>query len=241
MIALAFACFALALFISYALVKGGLSGVARGRKYKSGTGWCVWRWTDVESEYILRLHIVKTPLFAICLHWIRKPDLEPWLHDHPVSFLSIVLRGRYAELRARGDGDIGVQLVERWNYIRATPRDRHRIVFCRANTLTLCFMGPKRREWGFHMPTGWVGWKDYYARLKAGEDMRIETPGMWARAGGFIPLFERFVRDNNDILDQLTRAAELHGVPVTSELRPIDGRPADPYNPDDYEHAEPER
>jgi hypothetical protein len=35
-------------------------------------------------------------------------------------------------------------------------------------------MGPKTREWGFHMPEGWLGWKAYYARLKAGEDMRRE-------------------------------------------------------------------
>lgn len=142
------------------------------REYKSGTTWCVWRWTRVSSEYILRLHVVKTPWFAVCLHWIRKPDAEPYLHDHPVSFLSIVLRGQYAELRASGDGNIGHR-VHRWfNFVRAKRTDRHRIIFTRKNTLTLCFMGPKTRDWGFHMPEGWVMWRDYYARLKAGADMR---------------------------------------------------------------------
>ncbi len=164
----------------------GLSNLARGRKYKSGTGWCFWRWTRTDSEYILRLHIVKTPWFAVCLHWIRKPDAEPWLHDHPVSFLSIVLRGEYAELRCNTSA-----FDERWhhtrikvnkwfNFVRATPNDSHRIILCRANTLTLCFMGPKTREWGFHIPAPregrtchtWIMWKDYYARLKAGENMR---------------------------------------------------------------------
>lgn len=160
------------LFAAYATYKGGLSTIARGRKYKSGTGWCVWRWTDVESEYILRLHVFKTPWFAACLHWINKPDKEPWLHDHPVSFLSCILRGGYAELRARGDGDIGHE-VHRWfNVVRGRRTDQHRIIFTRKNTLTLCFMGPKTRDWGFHMPEGWVMWKDYYARLKAGENMR---------------------------------------------------------------------
>lgn len=173
--------------------RGGLSSVARGRKYKSGTSSCFWRWSDVESEYILRLHIVKTPWFAVCLHWIRKPDAEPWLHDHPVSFLAIVLRGRYAELRASGDGDIRHRVHRWWNVIRARKTDRHRIVFCRANTLTLCFMGPKVREWGFHMPKGWVGWKDYYARLKPGENVRCTT--------GWIPAFER---ECKPVLDAMT-------------------------------------
>lgn len=149
-----------------------LSDLARDRKYKSGTIWCAWRWSEVDSEYILRLHVVKTPWFAVCLHWIRKADAEPWLHDHPVSFLSLILRGGYAELRATGDGDIGHK-VHRWfNFVRASSKDRHRIIFTRHNTLTLCFMGPKTREWGFHMPEGWVMWKDYYKRLRAGEDMR---------------------------------------------------------------------
>ncbi len=165
----------LILFACVALYVHGLVDLARGRKYKSGTGWCAWRWSDVESEYILRLHIVKTPWFAVCLHWIRKPDAEPYLHDHPVSFLSIILRGRYAEIRASGDGDVGHRVHRWYNVVRARQTDRHRIIFCRANTLTLCFMGPKTRDWGFHMPEGWVMWKDYYARLKAGENLRNDV------------------------------------------------------------------
>lgn len=152
--------------------ESGLRGIARGRKYVSGTGWCFWRWTDVSSEYITRLHVIKTPWWAICLHWLNKPDEEPWLHDHPVSFLSIILRGGYAELRASGDGDIGHK-VHRWfNFVRARRTDRHRIIFCRKNTLTLCLMGPKTREWGFEVPQRWVGWKEYYGLLREGHAVR---------------------------------------------------------------------
>lgn len=165
----------------------GLRGIAPGRAYKSGTGWCAWRWTDVDSKYITRLHVVKTPWFAVCLHWINSPDVEPWLHDHPVSFLSCVLRGKYCELRASGDGDVGHRVHTWFNIIRASKFDRHRIIFVRQNTLTLCFMGPKTREWGFHMPEGWVHWKEYYARLRAGENMRCEPKG----AVPFLPALER--------------------------------------------------
>jgi len=165
LVVLAFVC----AFIAHA---GGFSAIARDRKYKSGTGWCFWRWTDVESEYILRLHVVKTPWCAVCLHWIRKPDKEPWLHDHPVSFLSLILRGGYAEIRKHYDEPAELKVHRWYNFIRASAGDVHRIVFTRKNTLTLCFMGPKAREWGFHRVCTWSYWKDYYRRLKRGEDVR---------------------------------------------------------------------
>jgi hypothetical protein len=139
----------------------------RNRKYKSGSTWALWRWTEVDSEYIRRLHLVKTPWFAICLHWILKPDPEPYLHDHPVSFLSIILRGAYYEQR-RKPGFHMIRLRRWWNWIKADPEDRHSICVVEPRTLTLCFMGPKTREWGFHTGSGWVYWKDYYAAQRKG-------------------------------------------------------------------------
>lgn len=127
------------------------------RLYRTGTRWCVWRWTITDSEYITRLHILKTPWFSICLHWINKPDPEPWMHDHPVSFFSIILRGGYSELRN------GVWRNRAcFNFIRASSNDIHKITFVEPHTLTLCFMGPKTREWGFHTPQGWVHWREYH-------------------------------------------------------------------------------
>lgn len=137
------------------------------RQYKSGSKWAFWRWSEPDNEFILRLHILKTPWFAIALHWIKKPDPEPWLHDHPVSFLSLVLWGSYEELRRQeGIGPYGftmTRLVWRrwWNWFEASEWDRHSIVSSAPHTLTLCFMGPKRREWGYHTDAGWVHWKEY--------------------------------------------------------------------------------
>lgn len=137
------------------------------RKYKSGTRWCVWRWTEVDSEYIRRLHLIKTPWFAICLHWILKPDPEPHLHDHPVTFLSLVLRGWYREERWTAKRGLHTTRNKWWNFIRADYYDRHSIIDVGPKTLTICFMGPKTREWGFHAPDKWVYWKDYYAAQRA--------------------------------------------------------------------------
>ncbi len=153
------------------------------RKYKSGTSWCFWRWTDVRSEYIRRLHILKTPWFAICLHWIMKPDPEPYLHDHPVTFLSLFLRGGYSEARQRPGERAPSNITHHWyNFIRAKSNDRHTITHVKPKTLTLCFMGRKVREWGYHKPVGsmeiagerarvyeWIYWKDYEARKRRGE------------------------------------------------------------------------
>jgi hypothetical protein len=124
------------------------------RRYRTGTQWCVWRWSI--APFLTRLHIIKTPWFAICLHWIHRADAEPHEHDHPVSFLSLILRGSYVERRA------GKFRARVWmNAVRAT--DTHRILWVASNTLTLCLMGPKVREWGYHTPDGWVCWKDYGA------------------------------------------------------------------------------
>lgn len=134
----------------------------RNRKYRSGSTYALWRWTDVDSEYITRLHMLKTRWWAICVHWLNKPDPEPFDHDHPVSFLSIILRGGYTENRN------GQVRKHRWfNFVRATQDDRHTITHVEPNTVTLCFMGPKIREWGYTTPTGWIMWKDYFTAQRA--------------------------------------------------------------------------
>lgn len=121
----------------------------------------MWRWTITDSEYITRLHILKTPWFAVCLHWINKPDVEPYLHDHPVSFLSIVLCGGYKEFRKIDEENLSGW--RNWfNVMIASPRDVHRITDVKSGTLTLVFMGPKVREWGFVTPDGWIHWQEYY-------------------------------------------------------------------------------
>lgn len=140
----------------------------KSRLYKTGTIWCVWRWTFTDSGYITRLHLLKTPWFAICLHWLNKPDPEPYLHDHPVSFLSLILRGGYTEARQVSLGPIQF-LTHRWfNLVPGAMYDRHTIVEVKPNTLTLALMGPKIREWGFHMDDGsWMHWKKYYTAQRA--------------------------------------------------------------------------
>lgn len=142
------------------------------REYKTGSSWALFRWTFVPSNFIVRLHLFKTPWCSVVLHWINKPDEEPYLHDHPVSFFSLILKGWYREQRQKdhhyrhgGYGTEHCSGVRKWfNWIKATPGDRHTITnLPPKGALTLCFMGPKTREWGYHTPEGWVHWKAYNA------------------------------------------------------------------------------
>lgn len=161
------------------------------RKYRTGSRWALWRWTDVDNEFITRLHIVKAPWFAICLHWIHKPDPEPYLHDHPVSFLSIILRGEYSERRYRQTGSHqwfdGFSVRRRWfNWIKASRDDRHSITqVAPGGALTLCFMGPKTQEWGYHTPDGWVYWRDYNAKKRAQRAALDELIRLTEEYGGY--------------------------------------------------------
>jgi hypothetical protein len=145
------------------------------RKYKSGSKWAFWRWSETDSGYLTRLHIIMTPWFAICLHWIHKPDAEPYLHDHPVSFFSLILKGWYVEDRDTliGDGMWFRCFVRRrwWQWMRGSRTDRHKIVeVAPGGCLTLAFMTSVTQRWGFYTPSGWIGWKDYYAQPVALEN-----------------------------------------------------------------------
>lgn len=138
------------------------------RKYKSGSKWALWRWSSADSDYIRRLHLIMTPWFAICVHFIRKPDVEPHLHDHPVTFLSLVLKGWYREWRqdiVAYESERPVLKTRRWyNFIRASFWSRHRICeVAPGGCITIAFMTRVKRQWGFHAERGWVYWKDYYA------------------------------------------------------------------------------
>lgn len=141
------------------------------RPYRTGSKWAFLRWTEVETGYLERLHVVGTPWFSICVHWLLKPDGDSFLHDHPVDFLSVILRGAYAEIRADGK----LYLRRFWNFIRA--RDYHSIVYVRPRTVTVCLMGPRRQTWGFLVPGfGKLPWRQYY-ELKAALRLATQRAG----------------------------------------------------------------
>jgi len=131
-----------------------------------------------------RVYLFRCRWFGILLHRLRRPDHDRDMHDHPWSFLSIVLRGWYSEA-VPGSADIqrvwidgrlvgveeipdGLRLVPDqtrvitfFNWKRARRSDPHRISYVAPGTLTLVFHGPRRRDWGFHTREGWVPHRKY--------------------------------------------------------------------------------
>ena len=106
------------------------------------------------GDYMLRW-VIQHPLGTVRLHVIRRPDEDPDMHDHPWSFVSLLLWGTYDEERPAGTREV------RWvNVCKADGL--HRIVkLHRPSVVTLVFTGPRVRNWGFATKDGWVGWRDY--------------------------------------------------------------------------------
>jgi hypothetical protein len=86
------------------------------------------------------------------------PDPRATLHDHPWSFLSIIVRGGYIERRL----DPMTMTVDHWHVVRWWNRvralDAHSIrSLLRNPTWTLLFVGRRRRTWGYLESEGY-GW-----------------------------------------------------------------------------------
>lgn len=113
-----------------------------------------------DGVYLTRWRIVQTPWGGLYLHRMEGPDPRATLHDHPWSFLSLILRGGYVERRLdpmtmRVDEG---HRVRWWNRMRAT--DAHSIrSLLRVPTWTLLLVGKRRRTWGYLEGPAWQHWE----------------------------------------------------------------------------------
>lgn len=132
--------------------------------------WAWWSRMTIPCEngllYLARLRIIQTPWFGVYLHDIYEPDGDRHPHDHPWTFISIVLRGYYVERfypYPNVSVDLGVraQRWPRWSVHRMDRDTAHRIVDAAPGLKTLILVGPRRREWGFFTEAGWVPWHEY--------------------------------------------------------------------------------
>jgi hypothetical protein len=105
------------------------------------------------------------------------PDPGVDLHDHPFSFVSIILWGGYTEERCEtrrasaraGNDSRGDRSTRRWLSVRSLRLDEcHRIIALnRKVSWSLLLMGPRRRSWGFYLPTGYMPEDEYNATVRA--------------------------------------------------------------------------
>ncbi len=127
---------------------------------------------DGTRDYYMLRYILRHPWGSVRLHKIVRSDLDPYMHDHPFDFVSVLLTGGYLEHTPAGS--------RRWrplSIVRRRAADLHRLELDRP-VWTLVFAKRKSREWGFDVDGQWVYWKDYLRRLRelrGGLPTRVST------------------------------------------------------------------
>lgn len=109
--------------------------------------------------YLIRYSLFSCAWFSIKIHRIMLSD-DDCAHDHPWSFISLILKGGYWEHTPfpyplqfwYGPGSL------LW---RRAPSP-HRLELPEGKTaLTLVITFKRSREWGFCTSRGWILWRDY--------------------------------------------------------------------------------
>lgn len=126
-----------------------------------------------DQPYMRRWHLIpRNNWFCIYLHCVTRDDDDRALHDHPGANVSIILKGAYREILPDCStltsistphyrvADIPYKrMIRRAGAVifrRATTP--HRLEVVEGPVWSLFIMGPKRRVWGFHCPSGWRPW-----------------------------------------------------------------------------------
>lgn len=108
--------------------------------------------------------------YGLRIHHIATPDFDRHLHDHPFSFVSLVLKGWYIEARPVerdpcfvGDRELCYLTQRKKGSIAYRPCwARHRIcAMSQGGVWTLVLTSPRKMWWGFFTETGKVHWTQY--------------------------------------------------------------------------------
>lgn len=105
------------------------------------------------------------PSGGLYLHEIIRDDDDRALHDHPWDSSVYIISGSYREVR--NDCPEG-ELFVAGSYRHMPAEQAHRLVVFNGPVWTLCFLGPRRREWGFHCPQGWRPWQEFVSARDKG-------------------------------------------------------------------------
>lgn len=165
--------------------------------------------------YLLRWHVIpRNAFFNIYLHHTLSSDSDPELHDHPGCNISLILENGYIEIdawgtrRFRSPGQILFRrartahrlAIQNWGRSETTGR----IVEFKTPrpSISLFFMGPWTREWGFYSKRGWHHFQDFLAhdpaspRGIAGDSAPTTLPGTKGPKAKASPLVHYQARKN---------------------------------------------
>ena len=108
-----------------------------------------------KDPYMIRWFVIPRNRFCnVYLHNFLKDDDDRALHDHPWSFVSIILKGGYIErteagLNPRFAGSIAFRRAKHRHQVELF--DDHQTQ-SKKPCWTVIITGPKRRTWGFLVP-----------------------------------------------------------------------------------------
>ncbi len=106
------------------------------------------------QPYLIRRSIFTCKYFAIKIHNILLSDYD-CQHDHPWSFVTIILKGGYVEHTQNGSKVYGAGSI-----LFRPSEFLHRLEIHQP-VWSLVITFKKVREWGFKTPSGWVKWFNY--------------------------------------------------------------------------------
>lgn len=136
--------------------------------------WALWQRFTIPcqsgEDYLTRLRIVQTPWFALLLHDIHEPDDGRDPHNHPWSFLSLVLRGHYVEYVYPDPASDRYHFIVRHRSLSVHRMGRssaHRIVEVGPRLKTLILVGRRASGWGFFIDGEYVPWQEYPDLVRA--------------------------------------------------------------------------
>ena len=100
----------------------------------------------------------------VVVHCFHNGDPEPYCHDHPFPFWSLILWSGYFEHDPTG---------KRWygpgSLLRRPATWQHRVELPPGRRCwTLLLFGLVTRSWGFWTPCGFLPWREHQARQDAG-------------------------------------------------------------------------
>src|SRR5665213_2092023 len=89
---------------------------------------------------------------SVRVHEILRSDTERHPHDHPWSYLTILLRNAYAEERYNAEGDLIDYIIHKPGSILWRPAGSlHRLTLLNGPVTTLFITFKKRGTWGFQV------------------------------------------------------------------------------------------
>lgn len=119
---------------------------------------------NTDKPYLTRHYLIGGPKhrwFTVCLHEFHCSDPTD-LHDHPFSYLTLVLSGGYWEDTSEG------RFWRAPGHLRyRSARSLHRIELDPSSgpVFTLFFMGRRVRDWGFVKQAHWIDHDTYLKGL----------------------------------------------------------------------------